>query len=484
VRSRLLLLVAAAAVGAVILDVTTVQSASTPTATKAAVTWDGVAPLFAQKCAGCHQPAGIAPFSLTTARSAHAHAAAILAMTQEGLMPPWMPGGDSPAYLNQAQRILTPEEKELIATWVRSGAKLGTARPIKPVTPPATAPGTTVTLRTAHAYRPRGSGGGTDDYHCFLLDPHLTQDSFITAAEVVPQHADIVHHVILFDASGPNVADAQRLNAQSGGTGWTCFGGPGLSETQASATNATSERLGAPQWIAAWVPGHTSNELPQGTGVLVHAGDLVVMQVHYNLLHDPGEKAVDRSSVRLRVTPAAGAGLTPLDTYLLPAPVELPCPAGVKHNPRCDRDVELRDEVKKYGNDAAFIPLGLLILCHQQLEQARGSVSTCTRSVDRPLRIYGVAGHMHLRGVDIRIDVNGQTLLHIPHWQFHWQDAYYLQQPVDANPGDKLTVTCRFDNSRAHQPLVNGKPMTPRYVLWGEGTTDEMCLGLLQVAAR
>ena len=27
----------------------------------------------------------------------------------------------------------------------------------------------------------------------------------------------------------------------------------------------------------------------------------------------------------------------------------------------------------------------------------------------------------------------------------------------------------------------HGAPRAPRYVLWGEGTTDEMCLGLLQV---
>jgi mono/diheme cytochrome c family protein len=484
VRPRLLLLATLAAVAAVILDVATVHGAGGPQARRAAVTWDGVAPLFAQKCAGCHQTGGIAPFSLTTARSARLHAAAILAMTQENLMPPWMPGSDSPAYLNQSQRILTPQEKSLIATWVRSGAKLGSAHPIKPITQPETAPGTTITMAPPQSYRPRGIGGSTDDYHCFLLDPHLTQDSFVTAARVVPQHPNIVHHVILFDAGGANVADARKLNTQSGGRGWTCFGGPGLSETQASASTAASERLGAPQWIAAWVPGHTNDELPQGTGVLVHAGDLVVMQVHYNLLHDPGAKAVDRSSVRLRVTPATGANLTPLDTYLLPAPVELPCPASVEHNPRCDRTVELRDEVKKYGNDAAFIPLGLLILCHEQLQQVQGRVSTCTRTIDRPLRIYGVAGHMHLRGIDIRIDLNGKTLLHIPHWQFHWQDAYYLQQPVDANAGDQLRVTCRFDNSRARQPYVDGKPMTPRYVLWGEGTTDEMCLGLLQVAAR
>jgi copper type II ascorbate-dependent monooxygenase-like protein len=85
---------------------------------------------------------------------------------------------------------------------------------------------------------------------------------------------------------------------------------------------------------------------------------------------------------------------------------------------------------------------------------------------------------MHLRGVDIRVTLdpgtpNEKLLLHIPHWDFHWQDAYYLQQPVDAGPGDTVRVSCRFDNASDR-----------RYVLWGEGTTDEMCLGILQIANR
>jgi hypothetical protein len=216
------------------------------------------------------------------------------------------------------------------------------------------------------------------------------------------------------------------------------------------------------------------------------------MQVHYNLIH---RARPDRSRAVLRVVPAAGAKLTRLTTMLVPAPVELPCPSGVR-SPLCSRDRALADEARKYGPDAAWIPTGLLYLCGktladypQDVGNAHGIRTSCDRTVTRPLRIYGVAGHMHLRGLDIRIDLNpgtsrAQTLLHIPHWHFHWQDAYYLQKPIDASPGDTIRVTCSYDNSAQRQPVVNGRLLPPRYVLWGEGTTDEMCLSLLQVAAR
>ena len=49
-----------------------------------------VAPTLDAKCASCHHLGGIAPFSLTTAASARAHAAGIVCMTKAGLMPPWM----------------------------------------------------------------------------------------------------------------------------------------------------------------------------------------------------------------------------------------------------------------------------------------------------------------------------------------------------------------------------------------------------------
>jgi mono/diheme cytochrome c family protein len=488
-RSRLALAVASVALVAI--AVTTMASGSgnerSTVRAGGAPTWAKVAPIFAEKCSGCHRPGGIAPFSLLSAQSAKAHANGILVMTKLGRMPPWMPGHDSPAYLNQSQRILTPAEKQLIARWVRGGARIGAGGALKPVGGTSTAPGTTMTLLPSRSYMPKTAVGGLDDYHCFLLEPKLAQDSYVTSAVIKPQRATIVHHVILFEAAGENAADARHLNDASGGNGWTCFGGPGLSETHPTASSADVDRLGVPPWIAAWVPGHANNDLPHGTGVLVHAGAAIVMQVHYNLIHKAQR---DRSRAVIRFAPAATNKLTPLNTILIPAPVELPCPRGVQST-LCARDVAVQQEIKKYGYSAALIPSGLLYICGKSLAdypQSPASVkslsTSCDRRVTRPLRIYGVAGHMHIRGYDIRVELNGKTLLHIPRWNFHWQDAYYLAKPVDANPGDVIHVSCKFDNSAVKQPLVNGRLLKPRYVLWGEGTTDEMCLGLLQAADR
>jgi hypothetical protein len=489
-RIAVLLAVAVAVGGGLTAAIARNSSPSTAAPRAGTPGWADVAPIFAAKCAGCHMTGGIAPFSITSARSAKAHAPEILTMTQLGVMPPWPPGRDSPPFLGASRRILTAREKDTIARWARAGAPIGAGGSIAPSAAESSAPGRTISLAPARPYLPHAAVGGFDDYHCFVLEPHLKHDVFVTSAAIRPGRSSLVHHVILFEAAGANAAEARRLNAASGGRGWTCFGGPGLSETHPSAAAAASDRLGAPQWIGAWVPGHTTNDTPDGTGVLLHAGAAIVLQVHYNLVHPA---APDRSRAVLRVVPAAGSKLTPLDTMLVAAPVELPCPDG-KSSGICSRGRAIADEAQKYGPEAALIPTGLLYLCRktladypQDVGDAHDVRTSCDRTVTRPLRIYGVAGHMHLRGVDVRIDLNpgaptARVLLHIPHWHFHWQDAYYLEHPVVASPGDTIRVTCRFDNSGGGQPVVGGQRLAPRYVLWGEGTTDEMCLGLLQVA--
>ena len=140
------------------------------------------------------------------------------------------------------------------------------------------------------------------------------------------------------------------------------------------------------------------------------------------------------------------------------------------------------------------MPYALLRLCGKSLADyptdvgaGKAITTSCNRPFSSAQTIYGVAGHMHLRGRDISVVLDPgtpkqRTLLHIPAWVFHWQDVYYLQTPIHVTAADTVRVTCSFDNSKADQPVIGSKPLTPRYVLWGEGTTDEMCLAVLSVA--
>ena len=89
---------------------------------------------------------------------------------------------------------------------------------------------------------------------------------------------------------------------------------------------------------------------------------------------------------------------------------------------------------------------------------------------------------MHLLGRSIYVDVNPgtaeeQRVLSIPNYDFDRQGAVPLPEPVQLSVGDKVRVTCTHDQTlRGKLP---GVPAEPQYVLWGEGTTDEMCLGVL-----
>ena len=440
-----------------------------------------VAPVIAAKCAGCHQTGGIAPFALQTPRQISRGASMIAAAVQARLMPPWPPGARSPAYAGEQERKLTARERAVIVAWAKAGGKVdGPAGKPRPQRPVEVRPGESLLdLRLPAAYRPSAADGVTDDYRCFLLDPKLSTDGSVTSARIEPGQRKVVHHVILFRVAKTNVAEAKRLDQTSSGPGWSCFGGTGLP----AADNAGSfaDALNNANWISAWAPGWGGNRLPEGVGVPMPAGSQIVMQVHYNLLNG---RAPDRSRALLTVAPAP-AGLTPLQTVLMPGPVELACAKG-ESGRLCDRNEALLELARKYGSDSAFVPAGLLILCRGSAATPKPSaVSTCDRRITAPTTIRIVAGHMHLLGASIRLELNPGTprarvLLDVPRWDFHWQNAYTLAKPVSAGPGDVLRVTCRHDvHKRMHG--AHGVPKTPRYVLWGEGTTDEMCLGILQV---
>lgn len=326
-----------------------------------------------------------------------------------------------------------------------------------------------VTLRMPAAYTPKAPAApGTDDYRCFLLDPGLTAKSVVTGINVLPGNPDVVHHVILFRVPPDKVAAAEKMDSSQGGQGWTCFGGTGV-ESQGAGLN------GAP-WLGAWAPGGGERVLAPDLGMPVEAGSRIIMQVHYNLLVG---RSPDQSAAKLRVAADDGSRQT-LQTVLLPAPVEVPCRPG-KTGPLCDRAAAMADVQRRFGG-ASRAGDALHLLCPGN---KAGPTQTCTRPVNQGSTIRAVAGHMHLLGTKISITVNKgkaneRTVLDIPIWDFDDQGSRPVNPPVRLKIGDTLTVSCTHDQSlRDKLPSFEGQP--ERYIVWGEGTTDEMCLGIVMV---
>ncbi len=324
------------------------------------------------------------------------------------------------------------------------------------------------------AYRPQAEAGGTDDYRCILLDPKLSRDSYLSGVVLEPGNPNLVHHAILYRVDPEQVGAAKAKDAGDPRLGWSCFGGPGLpgNDTDLGGLNS------AP-WVAAWATSGGEQRFAAGTGQQVRAGTRLILQMHYNLLNGGG---ADDTTVKLRVA-APGARLQPLQTLLLPAPVELPCPAG-ETGPLCARDASVADVMRRFGTNSGRVVAGLQLLCDGSFSNPRsGPTQTCGRPVSETMQLRAVAGHMHLLGRSIRIDLTrqdgtSQRLLDISAWDFDDQRATVLPNTVTVHAGDRLQVTCTHDAGlRRKLPALAKLP--PRYVVWGEGSSDEMCLGIV-----
>lgn len=323
-----------------------------------------------------------------------------------------------------------------------------------------------VTLKMPQPYTPVAPNGGTDEYRCFLVDPGLSATSYLTGSQFLPQNVDIVHHAIFFRIAPTGAKEARELDEQTPGEGWQCFGDSGIEDDA---------------WIAHWTPGANEVLLDEGLGYEMPPGSQLVMQVHYNLLATNGKSgSADQSSIRLRIADG-GTAMTALDTLQLPAPVELPCTAQ-ESGPLCDRDAAIDDVTRRFGEDVGSNAAKLVQRCGNG-KPAPGATQHCDYPMEGAVTVHAAAGHMHLLGRSIKIELNpgtpgARTLLDVPQYNFDDQAIRPLATPVKIKKGDVVRVTCTHDaNLRRMLPQLQQLP--PRYVVWGDGTADEMCLGLL-----
>jgi Copper type II ascorbate-dependent monooxygenase, C-terminal domain/Copper type II ascorbate-dependent monooxygenase, N-terminal domain len=382
----------------------TCSSSSTPPDAGAPVAYyPDVQALTQKHCEGCHVEGGVAPFALLTYADAKAEHQAIAAAVQAHRMPPWMPADGCQAL--EGSRKLTAAEITTFVDWSLQGAPEGDpGRSIAYTPPDAGLPWVDITLQPSAPYLPVASE--QDDYHCFALDPGLTADQYLVGLDILPGQRPLVHHVLLFAVTA---AEAKTADDAQAGPGWTCFGGPGTGSS--------------PRLLGGWVPGSSATTFPADTGIQMKAGEVVVMQVHYNLAN--GGASPDQTTARLQ---------------LARGPISRP---------------------------AALVPLANLGFAVPPNATGYSSgisgVSTATGT------IWGVAPHMHVKGRKIQVTAGTGCLVDVPAWDFRWQQIYFFQTPLPITTGTQVNLTCTWDNP------------TASVVTWGESTSDEMCLSYLYV---
>ncbi|BCB76512.1 hypothetical protein GCM10022251_23020 [Phytohabitans flavus] len=325
----------------------------------------------------------------------------------------------------------------------------------------------TVDLALPEPYTPSPPNGGTDDYRCFLVDPGLTEAAYLTGSRFLPQNANLLHHAIFYRLSAEQADDAKQVDASSPGQGWTCFGDSGVP--------------GQTAWVASWAPGTGETLMPDGFGFRMPPGSKLVMQIHYNLLGvADGRPAADQSGIEMRLADG-GAPLTGLETTLAMAPVELPCEPGAT-DPLCDREAAIADVGRRFGGQSAGMARWLSQRCDGGTP-APGSTQHCDQPITRPGTIHLAGGHMHMLGRSIKVEINpdtpqARTVLDVPRYNFDNQALVTLPKPVTVHREDTVRVTCTHD-ATLRQQLPQLRTLPSRYVVWGEGTSDEMCLGIM-----
>lgn len=350
-----------------------------------------------------------------------------------------------------------------------------------------------VSFSVTHA--PTPAKGATDEYRCTWYDPHFSVDQMVTQTEFLPAVGSTssayheVHHAIAYIADPSMVAQVKALDP-TGTKGWSCFSSP---------LGATSlAGLAALPWLAGWAPGHGVDVMQAGYGERVPAGSLIVLQIHYNSL--AGKKTV-ASTFNVTSQAQSGSSLTALHSIQYVAAPDMPCVApfnDVKKYPLCDHAKSLDDLGKRFGAAAKSFTQGLEYICnHNQFPtlatDPMARTATCTWKFDSttPVTIHGVAPHMHMLGKTFNMvlchqdatcaNVNDTSLALVPSYNFDNQFGIAVSPGLTLTKGDYVKITCTYDPTlRKLNPQTKNLP--PRYITWGDGSSDEMCLGTLLVS--
>lgn len=400
-----------------------------------AQTYQDVKQILISKCTVCHKSTdGEAPFPLETYQDFKKRSKMVKEVVQTNFMPPWMPDPHYQDFANNRQ--LSATEKEMIVKWIDSGVPEGKNKVKRQVVVSAsllTDRKPDLTLKIDKPFIVKGNN--KERFVLFKVPFEMLEENTIEGVEFYSNNKKVVHHVnymftsipdmsIDLKAGDPYIDNAEETDLKK------------LMQYEPYQTN--------PIFYTGWVPGASVEYYPQDFGWTLPKRGVVVFTVHYSAT------AADEQSV-------VGVNL-----YFKKKPAK--------------RQVRIISLGSGGIGEKDIYPRFVI---------PPNQVSTFSLKIRTPedQSLLYVWPHMHYLGKDFlafAVTVQNDTipLIHIPNWNFEWQEMYRMKKLVKIPAGSTINIVGTYDNT-ANNPQNPNTPPKQVYSTGNMTAKDEMLTFLL-----
>ncbi len=398
---------------------------------------EDIAPLMYTHCASCHRPNQIGHFNLLTYQDIKTNANKIVYVVNHRLMPPWKADPNYSHFIGE--NILTEDEISLINTWVKLNCPIGDSLDIP--TLPNLPPGSMLGIPDLHIpVKTIAIESNYNDRFLLVKVPYeLPQDTFIRAVEFMPGNSNVVHHVngdmVRFDFDKKkNVYDGDLVSDMKlDSTIKLAYQKIGILQDDGSYPILAKS-------VVNYLPGVIAQQYPDGIGgwKANKKNAFLLADLHYG---PSSEKVWDSSYINIFY--AKEIPKRPLQEFQMGT-------LGV--SPIVPALIIPPNKISKYTTD--FM-------------------------VPNDISIMTINPHMHLLGKSflayaLTPQQDTIRLIHIPQWDFNWQNFYTFPKMVKIPKGSNIHVEGLFDNTSSNIYNPNNPPKEVRDNLGSMRTTDEM----------
>ena len=401
-----------------------------------------IVPILLKNCTPCHQPEGVAPFSLINYNQVNRKKNTILKVTQSGLMPPWPANRNYTHFVGE--KYLTENDKLIIKKWIERGAPEGdyTNQPEKtyhPIKSSIGEPDTTVWFDSIYV-----EGNSRDHFYMATLPIKLSEKKYVKAMEFLPGKNNLVHHM---NGRLLNYENSKKVSITEGKRLLNLEINEHEYMDQFNQLKLANDDDSRPEQINSavnYLHGATGQIYPEGIGgfTINSKSILLADDIHFGPI--PQGKW---SHNKVHLFFSDSAPKRPINEVMMGT-----------------------------NGDSKIIP-PLIIPPHE--------ITTHTSFLEIPqdISILTVNPHMHLLGKQFKayaIDPIGDTirLIHIPKWDFRWQYFYTFPTMVKIPKGSVIYLEASFDNTSDNPNNPHNPPqeIRERFEFGGAGmrTTDEM----------